>query len=174
MGKDAPVISLDPPAVERRRLPRKRVLLGGVIADANGKNEFDCTIRDMNMRGAQVQVPRTLQLGGEVYLVDTRNESAHLATVAWINTDRTGLSFVRSYSLEVTMPPQFEFLGRLLNEAKLRQVRILIEHGLSVEDASRVVGLTEDCLERFGERGIFNEKVAPLLRQAKRLFSKYR
>ena len=172
MGKDASVVPLDPAAVERRLMSRKRVLLSGAIADANGENATDCTIRDMTARGAQVQLPRTLQLGAEVYLVDTRNEVAHLATVAWIKTDRTGLSFVRSYSLELTLPPPLEFLGRLLIEVKLRQVRALIERGVPVEEATRVVGLTEDYLERFGKRGLFSEKVALLLHQAKRLFSK--
>jgi hypothetical protein len=113
-----------------------------------------------------------LQLGGEVYLLNTRNEIAYPATVAWIMTDRTGFSFVRSYSLEATLPSQLEFLGRLLVEARLRQVHALIERGVPVEEATRVVGLTEEYLGRVGKRGLLNEKATLLLHQARRLFSK--
>jgi hypothetical protein len=172
MGKEASEVRLKLVALERRHPPRKRVLLSGVVANVNGENAIDCTIRDINVRGAQVQLPTTLQLGDEVYLLNTRNEIAHLAKVAWINGDLTGLSFIRSYSLEVTMPPQLAFLGRLLIEAKLRQVLALTKLGVPVEDATRVVGVTEDYLERSGMRGLFDEKVALLLHQAKRLFSK--
>jgi hypothetical protein len=157
---------------ERRLLPRNRVLLCGVVADVNGENEIDCTILDINVRGAKVELSTRLLLGDEVYLLNTRNAIAHLAKVAWINGELTGLSFTRSYSLEVAVPPQLDFLGRLLIEAKLRQVRALIEYGVPVEGATRVVGLTEDYLEWFGTRGRLDEKVALLLHQARRLLTK--
>jgi hypothetical protein len=159
-------------AVERRHLPRKKVLLSGVVAEVNGENAIDCTIRDINVRGAQVQLPRALKSGHEVYLLNTRNEIAYLAKVAWINGDLTGLSFIRSYSLEVTTPPQLAFLWRLLIEAKLRQVLALTEFGVPVEAATGFVGLTEDYLERLAVRGLLDEKVALLLHQAKRLLRK--
>ena len=169
MGKEASEVRLTLVAVEQRHLPRKGVLLSGVVADVNGENAIDCTIRDISVRGAQVQLPRALQLGDEVYLLNMRNEFAHLAKVARVNGDLTGLSFIRSYSLEVTTPPRLAFLGRLLIEAKLRQVRALIEFGVPVEAATCLVGLTEDYLERVGVRGLLDDKVALLLHQAKRL-----
>src|SRR5262245_56533178 len=115
---------------EQRQTSRKRVVLGGVIADANGENAVDCTIRDINERGAQVESPRKSQQGDEVFLLNTRSEAAHLSTVAWIKGDRTGLSFIRSYSLEAALPPQLEFLVRLLIEAKYRRVKALTERGI--------------------------------------------
>lgn len=95
---------------ERRPLRRRRVLLSGVVSDANGQSAIDCTIRDMSVRGAQVQLPRALQLDKEIYLVDTRNEIAYLAKVSWIKADRAGLSFVRSYELASDLPTQLRFL----------------------------------------------------------------
>jgi hypothetical protein len=160
-------------ADERRHLPRKRVLLSGVIADRSGMNAVDCLIRDINVRGAQVQSPMKVQLGEELFLLNTRNETAHLATVAWIKRDRAGLSFVRSYALEGTLPPRLEFLWKLFLDAKFRQISALIERGVPVAEASSVVGLTEHYLERCVKRGAFDEKVDEkvelLLHQAKNL-----
>jgi len=159
-------------ADEQRHLPRKRVLLSGVIADGSGMNAVDCVIRDINVRGAQVQSPMTLQLGKELFLLNTRNEIAHLATVAWIKSDRAGLSFVRSYSLEEALPSQLEFLWKLFLDAKFRQISALIERGVSVAEASSIVGLTEHYLERCVKRGAFDDKVELLLHQAKHLLGK--
>src|SRR5215510_3257840 len=133
-------------------MSRKLVVLGGVIADPNGESAVDCTIRDINERGAQVESPRKLQQSDEVFLLNTRSESAHLATVAWIKGERTGLSFIRSYSLEAALPSQLEFLGRLLIEAKFRRVKALTERGIPVGDAIRAVDFTEDHLKRFAMR----------------------
>src|SRR5262245_36745452 len=126
MHKDVREARLSVAADERRQLPRKGVLLAGVVADRTGKNAIDCTIRDINVHGAQIQSPKTLELGEELFLLNTRNEIAHLATVAWIKNDRTGLSFVRSYSLEETLPPHLEFLWKLFLDAKFRQIGTLI------------------------------------------------
>jgi hypothetical protein len=154
-------------------MARNRVLLSGVVADANGENAIDCSIVDVSASGAKIRLSRgTLQRDSEIYLVDTRNEMAHLATVVWIDDDRTGLSFVRSYSLTLTLPLRLAFLGKLLVQAKLRQVQALTKRGVPVEEATRVVGLSEDHLERVGERGSLDEKAIFLLHQAKRLMSK--
>jgi hypothetical protein len=162
----------DSPAADRRRMLRQRVLLSGAIADESGENAIACSILEINGSGAKIQLSSwTLQHHSEVYLVDTRSEMAHFATVVWTDADRTGLSFVRSYSLDLTLPPRMAFLRKLLVETKLRQVRALTYRGIQVEEAASALGLSEDYLERFGMRGLFDEKVALLLHEAKRLFS---
>lgn len=163
----------DSPAAERRRMMRTRMLRNGVIADENGEDSIACSILDTSASGAQIQLSNwTLQRDAEIYLVDTSNDMAHWATVVWTKADRTGLSFVRSYSLERTLHPRLEFLRRLLVEAKLGQVQAHVRCGVAVDEAARAAGLSEDYLKRFGMGGIFEEKVALLLHQAKRLFSK--
>jgi hypothetical protein len=158
---------------ERRRMQRKRVLLNAIIADENGEDAVACTILDASTAGASVQLSNwTLQQDAEIYLVDTSNEMAHLATVVWTDADRAGLSFVGSYSLTLTLPRRLEFLKRLLVEAKLRQVQAHVRRGVAVEEAARAIGLSEDFLERLGMGGIFEEKVDLLLHQAKRLFGR--
>ena len=159
-------------ANEQRQMPREKVLLAGVIAERDGQNAIDCMIRDINVRGAQVQLSRSLAIGQELFLLNTRNEIAHLATVAWIKDDQTGLSFVRSYSLEGDLPPHLEFLWKLFLDAKFRQIGALVECGIPVAAASSVVGLTEDYLERCVTRGAFDQKNELLFHQAKRLLRK--
>jgi PilZ domain len=159
-------------ADERRHLPRKRVLLAGVIADKKGENAIDCTIQDINVHGAQVQLPSKLQQGDEVYLLNTRTEIACLATVARVDDEQSGLSFVRTYTLELPVPPHLNFLRRLLIEAKFRQLKSLTGRGVSAQDAARVVGITEDFVERFVMHGPFDGRVALLLDQARELLSK--
>ena len=126
---------------ERRHRRRKRVLLGGVVCDVYGETAIDCTIRGLSAGGAQVQLAETIQLDREICLVDTWKDWAYLAKVAWIKGDRAGLSFVRSYGLLPEPPAPLQFLKRVLLDAKLRQVRALVERGRSAEEATRMVGL---------------------------------
>ena len=133
---------------ERRHLRRRRVLLGGVICDAYGETAIDCTIRGLSAGGAQVQLAETLQLDKEIYLVDTWKDWAYLAKVAWIKADRAGLSFVRSYGLSPEPPAPLQFLKSVLLDAKLRQVRALVERGRSPEEATRMVGLKHKGIAR--------------------------
>jgi hypothetical protein len=165
--------SLASAVAERRRILRTRVLVNAIIANDSGEDAVACTILDTSASGATIQLTHwTLQRDAEMYLVDTSKEMAHLATVAWADADRAGLSFVRSYSLTPTLPSGLEFLKRLLVEAKLRQVRSHMRRGLGVEDAARAAGVSEDYLKRSGMSGILEEKVALLLHQARRLYGK--
>jgi hypothetical protein len=111
-----------PKAAEKRRAPRKIVLSGAVVADSNGQNPCACTIRDISKFGAQISLPKQLPVGGEIYLVDASNRVAHSAKVAWSDSDRTGLAFVRTYALDQALPPQLRFVKKLLADAKLRKV----------------------------------------------------
>ena len=161
-----------PSAPDQRRFPRKRVLFSGVIADENGENPIDCTIRGLAASGAQVKAQCPLSVGALVYLVDTKNEAAHFAKVAWTMDRKAGLSFTRSYLLDIGLPAQFEFLKTLLIEAKLGQVRGLVRHGVSIEEALRLVGVTEGYLDQFTQLARRDAKLGLLLHQARQLLAK--
>jgi hypothetical protein len=158
-------------AAERRGLRRQRVLLSGVISEANGENAKDCVIRDLNRHGAQVECSKQFPVGAQLYLLDTHNGAAYIATVMWTDSIRTGLAFVRSYAMRSPLPAELAFLERLLLEAKLRQVSGLIGRGIPIKQAITTVGLTEDQLEEMAERAGCDEKFELVIRQAKRLLS---
>lgn len=120
--------------------------MGGVICDVHGETAIECTIRGISVGGAQVQPSESLQLDKEIYLVDTRRDIAYWAKVVWIKDDRAGLSFIRSHALSSELPDKLQFLKSILLDAKRRQVRALVEHGLSLEEATRTAGLQDKDL----------------------------
>ena len=156
-------------ALDDRKFPRKRVLFSGVITGPEAESPIDCSIRDISASGAQVQINRPLTLQSRLYLIDTRNEAAHLAAVAWVRDHRLGLSFVHSHLLYLGLAPKLQFLRTILVEAKLRQVRSLVKRGLSVKAATSLVGLTENYLDRLADLSRPDEETSLLLNQARRL-----
>ena len=156
-------------SIERRRLPRKVALMRAVVASVNGDNVFDCMIRDMNTGGAQIDYSKTLSVGEEVYLLDIGNRGAHLAKVVWTNSDRAGLSFLKSYAVGLGLPLPLKFLWRLLLEAKLKEIDRAIRQGIPVGLAFSTVGLAEEDLHRLTPYAAGDEKFELLLLLAKRL-----
>jgi hypothetical protein len=154
---------------EQRRLPRKNVLLSGVIADAKGEATSECIIRDMHAQGAAVSVLKPLQVGAHVLLLDTGNGTAHEARVAWSRANRSGLSFTRSYTMGLGLPPALKFLWRLLFEAKLRQAERAVASGVSAKLALGASGLTREFIHQVARRAMPDKKFPQLLRRARRL-----
>src|SRR5258705_5177258 len=171
MRKNAPEVPLDPDPAEQRRRPRKSALLSGVIADVNGENVSDCIIRDIHAHGAQIGFSKKLPMDSQIYLLDTSNQNAYLANVAWNNSHRAGLSFVQSYAVGFALPPKLKFLWRLLLEAKLREVDRAVSKGITVGLAWRSVGLAEVHLDQMAQHSNNDEKFERLLLLAKRLMN---
>ena len=117
------------------------------------------------MRGTQVPLPSILRLGEESFLLNTRSELAHLATVALDQERRGGIVFVRGSRRDSSSP--YGIPLEALSDAKFQQIGALIDCVISVAAASSVVGLTQDYLERCVKRGAFDEKREFLFHQAR-------
>jgi len=154
---------------EQRRLPRKNVLMSGVIADPKGDTASECTIRDMHAQGAAVSVLKPLQVGAHVFLLDPGNGAAHEARVAWSRAHRSGLSFTRSYTMGLGLPPALKFLWRLLFEAKLQQAERAVAAGVSAKLARGAVGLTREHIHQMARQAMPDKKLPQLLLRARRL-----
>jgi hypothetical protein len=102
-----------PPLTERRPKPRKRVLFGGRVSYLDGTQHFDCSIRDLSETGARITLKPGLPIPSKVYLIDTRNRTAHEAKVVWNNGREAGLEFVTSFALSAIDNPQLLYLRRL-------------------------------------------------------------
>jgi hypothetical protein len=150
-------------------MPRKHVLLHGVLADAQGEAASECIIRDIHARGAAISLERKLPIGAQVFLLDTGNGTAHAARVVWNRADRTGLSFVRSFAMGLGLPPRLKFLWRLLFGAKLRQTERALAAGISVELALGTVGLTRELIHQMARHAAPDERFRRLLLRAERL-----
>ena len=162
----------DAASSEQRRLPRKNVLLAGVIVDAKGESASECTIRDMHAHGAAVSLPGQLQVGAHVYLLDSANGTAHEARVVWSKAHRSGLSFIRSHTMGLGLPPGLKFLWRLLFEAKLRQAERAVATGVSGELALGTAGLTRERIHQMARQAMPDKKLPLLLQRARRLLEK--
>ena len=169
MHKTAPDAPPDSASPEQRRLPRKPVLLSGVIADLQSDRSWPCTIHDINARGAAVGVGGRTPVGAQLYLLDTESRNAHLARVMWSNYERSGLLFDRSYSMGFGLPPTMRFLWRLLLEAKLKQADRAVAMGVAARLALDSVGLTQEDMHQMSRHASADKRFLKLLRRAEEL-----
>ncbi len=169
MRKTPLIDTPDATSFEQRRLPRKHVLLSGMLISATGETASECIIRDMHSSGAAISLSRPLQIGGRVFLLDIANAAAHDARVAWSRGDRSGLSFTRSYAMGLGLPPAFKFLWRLLFEAKLQQAERAVATGASAEVALSAVGLSRERMHQMVRQAMPDKKIPQLLARVRRL-----
>ena len=151
---------------EQRKLVRKDVLLSGVLCDAKGAVASECIIRDIHAQGAALSLQRKLTVGEHVFLLNTGNGTAHEARVAWSKDDRSGLSFVRSYTMGLGLPPTLKFLWRLQFEAKLRQVERAIASGVAAKLALSTAGMTREHIHQMARHASSDKKLLQLLQRA--------
>ena len=169
MTKTAPDAGPNAAPSEQRRLPRKSALLSGVIADLNTEQAWDCTIHDINARGAAISAGGRLPVGVDLYLLDTANREAHLARVMWSNYERSGLLIAKSYAMGLGLPPKMRFLWRLLLDAKLRQAERAVASGISSELALGSVGLTREHVHQMARFASADKRFRKLLARVEHL-----
>ena len=169
MQKTAPDAEPDPAPAEQRRLPRKNALLSGVIADLNTHQAWDCTIHDINARGAAISAGGRLPVGVDLYLLDIANREVHLARVMWSNYERSGLLIAQSHAMGLGLPPRMRFLWRLLLDAKLRQAERAVATGVSSELALGSVGLTREHVHQMARFASADKRFRKLLARVEEL-----
>jgi len=169
MRKTALIDTPEAASSEQRRLPRKNVLLSGMLTSANGETAWECVIRDMHVSGAAITLLRPLQVGSRVFLLDTANAAVHDARVAWSRADRSGLSFTRSYAMGLGLPPSLKFLWRLLFEAKLQQAERAVARGVAGEVALSATGLSRERIHQMVRQAMPDKKIPQLLTRVRRL-----
>ena len=98
---------------ERRPIPRRRVLLGGVAAYEDGAYTLNCKIRDLNEKGARIVVSSGQTLPDELYLVIMRDHMAHKAKLVWRKGDEAGLQFIASEDIKSISDPSLKYLTRI-------------------------------------------------------------
>jgi hypothetical protein len=92
-----------PPAFERRREPRRRVLLTGKIVSADYSFTADCVIRDLSEGGARVVVAPDA-VCGEPFLIVVRSAMAHRSSGVWHGDGQAGLKFLDATNVSVDVP----------------------------------------------------------------------
>lgn len=77
---------------ERRRDPRRRVLLQGKIVFPHNSFSSDCLIRDLSPGGARIGVD-TASLSQDPYLIVVRDALVHETRTMWTQAQQAGLRF---------------------------------------------------------------------------------
>ncbi len=98
---------------DQRRLPRRRVLLGGKVVEADGCFSTSCTIRDVTDDGAMLRLPAPVPVGEHVYLIELRSGVAHQVKVTWRRNGDMGVSYEKQVVLEESSDPRIRMLRRL-------------------------------------------------------------
>jgi hypothetical protein len=88
---------------DRRRWPRRRVLLAGKLAYMTSSVTADCTIRNLSDDGALIVAP-SLPLPRDPFLIVTKEAMLHEARVAWREGERSGLAFLATWRLDAEAP----------------------------------------------------------------------
>jgi PilZ domain len=81
---------------ERRKEPRLRAFLGGVIAFNQRKSTMDCVIRNMSPAGVRVVLDNTATLPDKFDLTIESKQRSFRARMVWRDKDVAGLAFINA------------------------------------------------------------------------------
>jgi len=82
--------------IERRKSPRKNVLLTGKVIHGEGAYVLDCTIRDVSTTGARITLAKVGQIPQRVFLLDLANRVVYETEVMSERAGGVGLKFVKA------------------------------------------------------------------------------
>jgi len=100
------------PPHERRKEPRRRVLLTGKIVYINNSFSADCTIRDLSPGGARIAVHPEAVLA-DPFLIVVRQAMVHASRTAWRAHPQVGLQFLEAVDLGGEAPLHLKAIQRL-------------------------------------------------------------
>jgi len=98
---------------ERRKHPRRRVLLTGKLAYLGDNVTADCTVRNLSEDGAMI-TSRHFHLPDDPFLIVLKHGALHEARTAWRDGERCGLAFTKSWRFSGEAPEPMRRLWRAL------------------------------------------------------------
>jgi hypothetical protein len=103
------------------RTARRMVLLGGKLVYGPNLLTQDCSIRDRSEGGVRVRLFAAEPLPNQLWFLNIRERTAHLAEVVWRRYPDIGLSLLAPVDLESEDTVEQRTLRRLLVEALPRK-----------------------------------------------------
>jgi hypothetical protein len=85
-------------SAESRVCPRRRVLKTGSIAFNHGGSVIDCTVKNLSLTGAGLQLVSSIGIPDHFVLV-IEGRVKHRCRVAWRGPDRIGVMFLDQQSV---------------------------------------------------------------------------
>jgi hypothetical protein len=86
---------------ERRKTPRARTILGGVISFNKRRSTLDCNVRNLSVHGARVEFTNTAILPDEFDLTIARKEATFRVRTVWRSEDTAGVVFIDDRASDV-------------------------------------------------------------------------
>jgi PilZ domain len=109
---------------DRRQGIREKVFLGGVAEFNQRGSTMDCVVRNINERGACVEIDEAARLPESMSLNIPRKGRSFLAKMIWRHANRVGLAF----RTMMTDPPSDDLDARLRrSQIKQRQLKARIK-----------------------------------------------
>jgi hypothetical protein len=84
-----------PPKKNGRGIPRRRVLLGGVVIFGPAMMTRDCAVRDLTDFGARIRLRAAHDIAAPIALLVRSSGEAFDADIIWREGEEIGLSFTR-------------------------------------------------------------------------------
>ena len=97
---------------DRRREPRRRVLLQGKVVFPHNSFSADCMIRDLSEGGARIAVDRQM-ITTHPFLIVVREAMIHQSTTMWTDARQAGLRIDESHALDGEVPLRLRAMKRL-------------------------------------------------------------
>jgi hypothetical protein len=91
------------PGFERRREPRRRVLLTGKLVYLNNSFSADCAIRDLSAGGARIAV-NLEAVSADPFLIVVKHAVLHASRTAWRGEAQSGLQFLDTVEISGPVP----------------------------------------------------------------------
>jgi hypothetical protein len=101
---------------DRRQSARDKVFLGGVAEINERGSTMDCVVRNINERGACVEIDEAARLPDDVNLNIPRKGRSFLARMIWRQANRVGLAF-----RTMVTDPQSSDLDERLRRSQIKQ-----------------------------------------------------
>lgn len=87
---------------EKRRSPRRRVLLSALVVNPQFNAIFRCRVRDVSEHGARLDIPKSCHLPAEFWLIAISSGLAYEAKAAWRRYPDVGVSVGEPINLDET------------------------------------------------------------------------
>jgi hypothetical protein len=81
-------------AVEKRSTTRRRTLKAARIIFNKGASTLDCTLRNLSLTGAAIEVSSTVGIPEEFDLLVLADKSVYRCHVVWRSIGKMGLHFI--------------------------------------------------------------------------------
>ena len=135
----------------QRKSPRTSAFSAGLLVRDGHSEPLNCLIRNISQDGAQIRVSAAQSVPEQGYMINLQSRCVYQTRAVWRRGSLAGLGLDQKIAINNMLPANLEYLGRLFQDAKMRQVNQLIFEGMERAAAFRKCGVAEKVNRRRGD-----------------------